>query len=279
MQYENPDVPHEVNVSKGNSLSEFARLALGMAALIALVGAATYFGGGRLARLVPFATERSWVGERVVGISVKSCDPHHAEIEAYLQRLGNELAGRMGLPPGMTVTVHYTDDDTPNAFATLGGHLVVTSGLYGRMPSENALAMVLGHEIGHVKARDPISAVGGSAAMSMVVVLLSGQGDILGPQVARAVQLGYSRKAERDADDLGLAALLDKYGHAGGAPDVFRVLADFKGDDGAGAPTLLSTHPSDAERIARLERAALGWGRSAAPLRPIEVPPQPMGRC
>ena len=278
MQYENPDVPHDVNVSKGNSLTEFARLALGMAVLIALVGAATWFGGGRLARLVPFETERSWFGERVVGVAVRSCNPSHEEIERYLQRLGSTLAGRMDLPPGMTIRVHYTEDDVPNAFATLGGHIVVTSGLYRRMPSENALAMVIGHEIGHVKARDPISAVGGSAAMSMVLALLTGQGDILGPQVARAVQLGYSRQAERKADDLGLAALLDQYGHAGGASDVFRILADFRGDDGGATPALLSTHPSDADRIARLEKAAASWNREAAPLRPLEVA-QPIGRC
>ena len=80
----------------------------------------------------------------------------------------------------MTIQVHYTDLDVPNAFATLGGHIIVTSGLYRRMPSENALAMVIGHEIGHVKARDPISAVGGAVILSLPLAVLSGQGDALG---------------------------------------------------------------------------------------------------
>ena len=61
--------------------------------------------------------------------------------------------------------------NVPNAFATLGGHIAVTSGLYRRMPSENALALVLAHEIAHVSARDPISALGGSATLALLVAL------------------------------------------------------------------------------------------------------------
>lgn len=56
------------------------------------------------------------------------------------------------------------------------------------MPNENALAMVLGHEIGHVKARDPISALGGSAMLSVTMALLSGQGEALGASLGQLVQ-------------------------------------------------------------------------------------------
>ncbi len=60
----------------------------------------------------------------------------------------------------MAVTAHYVTDDTINAFATLGGHLMVYQGLMRRMPGENALANVIGHEIGHVKLRHPVSSMG-----------------------------------------------------------------------------------------------------------------------
>jgi hypothetical protein len=273
MRYENPDVPHEVNVARGNPLSEFIRLAAALAVLITIGGAALYLGGGRLARLIPFATEKSWVGDEVLGLELKACGAAHDQIEAYVTRLGAELGRAMDLPSGMTIETHYTALDVPNAFATLGGHIVVTSGLYGRLPSENALAMVIAHEIGHVKARDPISALGGSAAISVTLALLTGQNDGLAPHMARVVQLNYSRRAERRADEEAISALKRHYGHAGGGAALFQVLANYQPGSAPSIPSLLSTHPSDTERIARVEAAAAGWDPVRTPLVAIEVPP------
>jgi Zn-dependent protease with chaperone function len=279
MRYENPDVPHEVNVSRDSPVKEFFRLAAGLALLVVLVGSALYLGGGWLARLIPFETEKAWAGENVLGVELEGCGAGHDQVEAYLARLGAGLAQGLDLPAGMTVQVHYTEMDVPNAFATLGGHIVVTSGLYRRMPSENALAMVIGHEIGHLKARDPISALGGTATLSVAMAVLSGQGDALGAPLAQLVQRGYSRQAERLADEIAIIGLRQRYGHAGGGAALFQVLADYKGESASAVPSMLSTHPSDAERIARLERAAAGWEPERVALVPIEVPADSGGTC
>jgi beta-barrel assembly-enhancing protease len=175
----------------------------------------------------------------------------------------------MDLPQGMRPVVHWSDTDVPNAFATLGGHLVVTRGLYERMPSENALAMVLAHELAHLRGRDPISAVGGTASLAVLLALLGGDAEQLLPHVAQAVQLGYSRRAERRADEAALAAVTARYGHAGGAAAVFEVLAGYAGPLRDATPTLLSTHPADEERIERLRQAAQDWNPQLQPLRPL----------
>ena len=178
----------------------------------------------------------------------------------------------MRLPDSMTVQMHYTQARIPNAFATLGGHVAVTSELYRLMPSENALAMVLAHEIAHVKARDPIAALGGGASLALVFALVSGEADNLAPWLASLVPLGYSRGAEQRADEEAVAALVARYGHAGGAASVFEVLAEHSGAIAESVPTFLSTHPADAARIADLTRAAGGWDPARAPLAPIAVP-------
>jgi len=172
----------------------------------------------------------------------------------------------------MKVTVHYAPMDVPNAFATLGGHVVVTSELYSRLGSENALAMVLGHEIAHVKSRDPISAVGGGASVSLVLALASGDATGLVPYVSQWVLLGYSRRAESRADDEAIAALKARYGHAGGGAALFEVLAGYKEREGMSVPSMLSTHPADADRIARVAASAADWDASASPLVPIRIP-------
>jgi predicted Zn-dependent protease len=254
-------------------VAELLRLAAGLLTVVLLLGAALYFAGEHLARRVPFELERRWVGERVVGFDalVRATSPAERRIEPYLQRLADGLAATMRLPDGMRVRVHYADASVPNAFATLGGHVVVTRGLYERMPSENALSMVLAHEIGHVRARDPIAALGGSASLTLLLAVAGGDAGRIAPQAAMLVQRGYSREAERRADEAALEALERFYGHAGGAAEVFRRLARDTPLD-ARLPSMLATHPSDAQRIARLDAAAEGWSADVQPLRPIAEP-------
>jgi predicted Zn-dependent protease len=274
VSYENPDVPHEVNVGRDNALIDFLRLLAGVGLVVLAVTVVLYFTAGWLARLVPFATERSWVGDRVLGLELApSSSPDRAAIETYLQTLSDDLAAVMDLPKAMIVQVHYADLRVPNAFATLGGHMVVTSELYRLMPSENALAMVLAHEIAHLKRRDPIAALGGGASLALALALVSGEADGLVPQLATLVALGYSRSTEAGADAEALAALTARYGHAGGAASVFEVLARQRDALTGTLPSFLSTHPADDERIANLARAADGWQPERTPLAPLAVPP------
>lgn len=275
MSYENPPVPHEVNVSRESPLAQFLRLCAGIGLCIVIGSALLWLTGGWLARRIPYATEQAMVGSRVIGYDLldagdgEAPDAAHARIESYLAELVARLAPRMDLPEGMVPIVHLADSDTPNAFATLGGHLIVTQGLYRRMPSENALALVLAHELGHLRARDPISAIGGGASIALLMAVLAGDGHGLLPQLARLVTLGYSRAVERRADEAALAAVISLYGHARGTDAVFRVLADHRIGPGQG-PTLFSTHPADAARIARMEAAAAATPSDAV-LTPLEV--------
>jgi len=270
VSYENPQVPHEVNVSRESVPAEFARLALGLGLFVLLAAAVLYFGGGALARLIPYSVEQRWVGDSVLApVEGNAGDAATARVESYLQQLAGDLATHMDLPEGMNPVVHWSDTDVPNAFATLGGHVIVTRGLYERMPSENALAMVLAHELAHLRGRDPISAVGGTASLALLLALLGGDAEQLLPHVAAAVQLGYSRRAERRADEAALVAVVARYGHAGGTAAVFEVLTGYAGPLRGATPTLLSTHPADEERIARLQQAAQGWNPQLQPLRPL----------
>ena len=277
MSYENPDVPQDVNVARVDPALEFLRLAAGLVACVALLGAVLYFAGERLARVLPFSIEQRWVGDRVLGLDLVTRagetvrTPVDPQIEPYLQRLTDGLAATMGLPDDMTLQAHVADGEAPNAFATLGGHIVITRGLYALMPSENALAMVIAHEIGHVRNRDPIGALGGGASLALLLVIAGGDVESLAPQVASLVQRGYSRDAERLADEAALGALERFYGHAGGAAAVFRELSAAAVGQPR-IPPLLSTHPTDAERIARLDAAAEGWNPAIQPLRPLAFP-------
>lgn len=272
MTYENPPLPDDVNVSAHSVTAETLRLAATLLVLLAAFGTAIHFGAARLARLIPFSTELSWVGsERVFGIDVVAAkDAETIAAANYVKELAGQLGSVMALPAEMKLQVHFSDSALPNAFATLGGHIVITRGLYRLMPNENALALVIAHEIAHVRERDPIAAVGGGATLAILVALVTGDASGITPYVARIVQLGHSRRAEARADEVAVAALRAHYGHAGGASAAFEALRDARLFD-LEMPTIVSTHPLDGDRIERMREASTGWNAAELPLLPLRV--------
>src|SRR5690606_25694470 len=96
MSYENPQIPEGINVGRDNALLEFLRLVAGFAVVALAIAAVLYFAGGALARLIPFETERGWVGTRnAPGIAPVATG--REDIESYLQELGDRLAAEMDL--------------------------------------------------------------------------------------------------------------------------------------------------------------------------------------
>jgi beta-barrel assembly-enhancing protease len=261
-QYTNPQLPEEVNNSDRQPLRSFFALA-GAAALVGIAAALAFaFLGGALARYLPYESEVALISPYAA-----QYPPSGEAAETYLQALTDRLAARMRLPEGMRIQVHYVDQEVVNAFATLGGHVAVYRGLLERMPDENALAMVLAHEVGHARHRHPIATLGrgiGFAAALSIFSAGAGSGAaerILG-QSGMLTLLTFSRAQEEEADDDALAALVAAYGHAGGATETFRAMSGAARERGVREPPkFLSTHPVTPERIARLERAiaANGW--------------------
>jgi predicted Zn-dependent protease len=233
----------------------------GTLALVIALAVAVFQLADVLGPYVPFEWERA-VSKSIVVQSVGD-DRGDRETERRLQNLADRLAGAMELPEGLDVTVHYVKSDVINAVATLGGNIIVYDGLLSRMPNENALAMVLAHEIAHVKERHVIRAMSGGLLFSAVASALFGNVDFVAGMASGSgilTSLHYSRAREREADREALPALLAVYGHVGGFADMFSAMAK-KTKDRERPPLFLSTHPLDAERWRYLHALARksGW--------------------
>lgn len=72
-------------------------------------------------------------------------------VQALLQRL---LQQAPELQARYDVHLEILDQSLVNAMALPGGRILVTQGLLDTVGSENELAMVLGHELGHYAGRD-----------------------------------------------------------------------------------------------------------------------------
>lgn len=64
-------------------------------------------------------------------------------------------------------TIYIQESTESNAFATIGGNIIVTSSLLDEIENEEELVFILGHELAHIEHRDVIR----SMAQSMPIIL------------------------------------------------------------------------------------------------------------
>lgn len=153
---------------------------------------------------------------------------------------------------------------TVNAFAMAGGKLAVYSGMWKTLgATDEELAQVLGHEIGHALAahtRERISlAMATGLATSVAAVAISQDSVMrdlalsgLEMGAALAITLPNSRQSESEADAIGI----ELAARAGFDPRAAVTLWEKMGRQGAAPPEFLSTHPSPENRRQRLQALA-----------------------
>ncbi len=189
-----------------------------------------------------------------------------------VNRVGNRIAnaitayyskqGKGNILEGYKWEFNLVDSKEVNAWCMPGGKVVVYTGLLPITQNEAALAIVLGHEITHAVAHH------GNERMSQAMLAqgLGVAGDILtnGNQKVNSIfnntygigaQLGVllpnSRKQEYEADHLGLNfAAMAGYNPREAIPFWQRMSQAGGGQKPA---EFLATHPSDENRIAKLE--------------------------
>ena len=131
----------------------------------------------------------------------------------YLDTLGQRLAKES---PRQDVTYQFqvVDMAEPNAFALPGGYVYVSRGLLLLVNSEDELAGVVGHEIGHVAARHTVQKISKQGPFAVVFGIASGLAGIVSPLAANIIGgVGdltqgllfspYSRSQETEADRVG----------------------------------------------------------------------------
>ncbi|WP_326523143.1 M48 family metalloprotease [Sphingomonas sp.] len=192
---------------------------------------------------------------------------------AFVERVGKRVALQSGLSNSQNdFTVQLLNSPVENAFAIPGGYVYVTRQLLALMNSEDELAFVLGHEVGHVAARhsagrQKTSTIGG--ILAGVVGAVAGDstlGQLIGSgaqQAAGLYSLKYGRDQEYQADTLGVRYVAGAGYNPNAAPLILNQLgastslgARVAGRTAATTPSWLSTHPSSAERVNRARTLA-----------------------
>jgi len=261
MQYENPQLPENIKTSKEHPLKEFSTLLISAIALVTFISLILGLGGSWLAGKIPYSAETRIAA--LYDISTHTDTASHPEIAKYLQGLANKISKAQHLPEEMKITVHYMDTDTLNAFATLGGNLFIFRGLLEKLPNENILVTLLGHEIAHVKYRHPIKSIGRGVAIAIAMTTISSSSDsqILG-KAGLFTTLSFSREMEQLSDEEAMRTLQSLYGHLNGGAELFEIFHKARAEMDADEPAeFFSTHPLDENRIENFSVIAKknGW--------------------
>ncbi len=161
------------------------------------------------------------------------------------------------------------DNETVNAFALPGGQIFITEALFRRLKSEDQLAGVLGHEMGHVVGRHSNEQMAHSSLLSGVAqgvgVMTSDGHNNTGAYIANLVAqwrvMTFSRADESESDALGVRFMMQAGYNPEALIGVMEILAQVSG--GANGSEFMSSHPNPANRMEHI-REAIAKEKSAA---------------
>lgn len=153
------------------------------------------------------------------------------------------------------------EKDEINAFTTPGGRIYLFSGLIDRLATDDQIASVIAHEIGHCAARHTVkkfqAALGYDLIGSIVLAQMGGEGvqaiaSMSSNMIMNLVFSAYGRQDEYEADRLGV-----KYSRlAGYDPKASIAALEIlqKESKGIGAPLVLRSHPYLSDRIKAVKK-------------------------
>ena len=228
--------------------------------------------GRRQLSLIPASTMLAMSQEQYGAFLKESRLSTDAKSTAMVQQVGENIQAaveRYFAEQGMARELknyawefNLIESQEVNAWAMPGGKIAVYTGILPVTRDENGLAVVIGHEIGHVMAGHGAERMSHLLAVQMggmaLAAAMANRPEAtqqlwytafgLGAQVGFV--LPYSRLQEHEADRLGLIFMAMAGYDPQHALAFWERLAARK--EGQAPPAFLSTHPTDAQRIQRI---------------------------
>lgn len=199
------------------------------------------------------------------------------EIQDYIDQIGQRIVQNSDAAktPYQYEFHVLADPNQVNAFAMPGGQIFITAGLLKRLESEDQLAGVLGHEVGHVVARHSAEQM---AKQDLTQGLVGAAGVVGGDMnsaqyaqmIGNMVNMKYGREDELESDDLGVRFMVQTGYDPHALIRVMEILDEASG--GQAPPEFQSTHPSPENRVAKIRAAIEKYGGSETPSNQGELP-------
>lgn len=169
----------------------------------------------------------------------------------HIDRIANTIlnSGEVQYRDELNWEIFIIDDDVLNAFCTPGGKIYVFTGLIKYLDTEDQLAGVLAHEIGHADHRHTTNALTRQYGFQLLLEVVLGENQGLLSEIAVGIaNLRFSRSNETEADEASVLYLGSEgtYNCAGAAGFFQKMEAE---SNAPSPPPFLSTHPAPENRI------------------------------
>jgi len=170
-----------------------------------------------------------------------SSDPRYT---GPVNEIGRRIAAASGQPE-LPWEFTVIEDEEPNAFALPGGKVGVNTGLFKVAKTDDQLAAVMAHEVGHAIARHSAERVSRQVIVQFgqqaIGAQYPGMADILAQASTLGLILPFTREQESEADHIGLMLMARAGYDPRAAVELWQNLAAAGGQR---PPEFLSTHPA-----------------------------------
>ena len=178
-----------------------------------------------------------------------------------LERIGQRIA-RVSDRQDIAYHFHLIESAEINAFTVPGGHIYCYSGLFNKLTTDDQVAAVLAHEIGHCAAKHTVkkfqAALGYGVVRNVLLEVLSVKAPAIGniaslgsDGLMSLAMSGYGRQDEYEADRLGIKYLYLSGFDLDAMIQVFHVLEP---SDKTTVPLIFRTHPFVKDRIVQASK-------------------------
>jgi len=184
----------------------------------------------------------------------------YKDVYAYVYKVRNNIlnSGKVAHKDNFKWRVRIIKNDSVlNAFCTPGGYIYVYTGILKFLETEDQLAGVLGHEIGHADMRHSTRQMTTMYGIQVLLDILAGDKKLLKEITSGIVGLKFSREHETEADQRSVEYLCPTSYNADGGAAFFEKISKL---GGARQPEFLSTHPNPTNRIEHFHNAATTMG-------------------
>jgi predicted Zn-dependent protease len=240
---------------------------IAIAIIIALVGVVTYFSKtetnpitGEKQRVSLSVDQEITLGLQAAPELIQEMggEARDSKLNAYIDKVGNKILNNTeaGKSPFQFEFYLLADNKTVNAFALPGGQVFITMGLYKLLKSEDQLAGILGHEIGHVINRHGSEHMAKQELTQQLVQatqVASGGYDqgMIAQYVGQMVNMKYGRDDEIESDKYGVKYLIESGYKPEAMIEVMEILNEAAGENKS--PEFLSSHPNPENRIQKIK--------------------------
>lgn len=208
--------------------------------------------GGLTAQMKPESLEEELsmgrlVSAQLIGAAKLVPDP---ALQKYINLVGRRVANQTSRKD-LNWAFGVIDSTALNAFAAPGGYILVTSGLFQSLETEDELAGVLGHEVAHVVRKHHYRVLRKQQMLEFGARAVQIQGESgemanqLSSMVGQVMARGLDQSSEYEADRDGMV-FAARAGYDASA--LIRVMARLESGKPEAISLLLATHPSPSQR-------------------------------